>query len=139
MTTGSGGGSSHLLYSRVVTVPCLSAVVNTCLKLPSVSTHRTSLMLTIPVANGIRLKTDALKNYDVHLYYVSADITDKDAMCNPDGLVQRTFHQAQVQTMLHIAALVGPCLLAANFSQEQGKPFHCLRVGQARSTHHHQS
>ena len=53
-------------------------------------------------------KEDALKNYNVHLYYVAADITDKDAMCNPDGLVQRIFHQAEVQTMLHIAALVGP-------------------------------
>ena len=49
-----------------------------------------------------------LKEYGVHLYYVCADITNKAAMCDPQGSVQQTLKKANVQAMLHIAALVGP-------------------------------
>lgn len=51
---------------------------------------------------------DAVKTYGVHMYYVSADITNKSDMCDPKGTVQSTLREAKVEAMLHIAALVGP-------------------------------
>ena len=50
----------------------------------------------------------AFNDHGVRLHYVCADITNKHDMCDPTGLVQTTLKQANVQVMLHIAALVGP-------------------------------
>ena len=63
----------------------------------------------LPEAKDFKtMAATALKEHGVTLHYISADITDRNAMCDPDGAVQTVLKNADVKAMLHIAALVGP-------------------------------
>jgi len=58
--------------------------------------------------NFTQAQKETLSKHNVHLYYVECDITDRQGLLDPKGIVQTTLKQANVQAMLHIAALVGP-------------------------------